>query len=374
MAAAKPKARKKPKKSTGVVKLLEAVKAGELAPVYYFYASEKPIRGPDRGKGSPYNDYLLDRALDGIKQLVVDGNTKDFNYDSFIGGEAKMADVMAIAQTYPMMRDKRLVIVKDAHEFRAEDWKAAAGFMADPAPSTCLVFVGAHFPTRSKGGDAARALILEHAACTSFAPFKRDKDVYPYLRAEIQLRNLKLEGRALSVLVELIGRDLNELILAIEKLELFTADKGAIGYKDVQTCIAGTRAEEVWGLLDALSERKLGPALKHMRAYIENAKPDDEILLVGQLISLFKKLVRLRRKLDQGASPSKVISEGIGHPYRLQKEVERVRRISSRQLALTMNALYECDRAIRSSRVPNHSHFERFVMRACGMVKGYNGS
>ncbi len=360
------KVRQRPKRSLTPEKLFEALKNGELEPVHYFYASATPARGPGRGAASPFNDYLLDRALERIRRIAVDGNVRDLNYNLFVAPDAAMAEVIRIAETFPMMRRNRLVIVKDAHAFRAADWQAAAAYFANPAPSTCLVLVGEHFPTRNKGGEAGRQLVLEYASCTRFEPFTRPRDVAPFLKDEARRRKLRLDPQAERGILDAVGCDMNQILQALDRLEHFVSDEGVVRLADVKQCVANTRIEEIWDLLDALAERRLGPALDRLARLLENAKPEDEILLMGQLIRLYEGLAGMRMKLDTGQSPAQVAKNWPGHPFVVEKRLRNVQALGMPYLTRTLRGLHDCDRAIRSSRVPGRVHFERFVMQVCG--------
>jgi|GEM_PF-3246029 len=362
------KIRKRAKKSLTADKLLQALKEGKLDPVYYFYASDSPPRGLDKSKSSPYNDYLLDKVMDKIRQMVVDGNTKDFNYGMFIAGDTPLANAIDIAMTYPMMREKRLVIVKDAQELKSEDWKAAFSYLENPSPTTCLIFLGVHFPTQNKGGKDAKQAILNHATCTRFAQFSNPREVAPYVKAELKARRMKMHPRAESMMLELVGCDLNEIIQSLEKLELFTADKDIIDINDIEKCVAKTRIEDIWGFQDGLAERKLGKALPALNRLLENSKQSDEIQLVGALIRLYTDLFNLRKKLDTGISPGRLKQETPGNPWAIEKKIKQASQTNSRALVKALNDLHKLDLAIRSSRVSNQTHFERFVMRACGAL------
>lgn len=361
------------RKSQTVDQVQAAARAGTLEPLYYFYAtvgsgggSDK--RNPDKGKRSPFNDYLLEQTLEAVKLACVGGKRNDFNFNAFIASETGMDKVLAVAQTYPMMAKRRLVIVKDAQDFRADDWRSAERYFKNPAPTTCLVLVGEQLPTRNKGGEAAKALVESTACCVAFAPFFRKNELLPYLDRELKARGLSFQRDAEALLLDLLGFDLTELCGALDKLALYLNGRGQVGVADIQACVARTKAEEIWGLLDALAEKKLAVALKHLLTYLDNAKQEDEILLIGQLIRSFTGLIDIRRLLDAGASEGEVLSAIGGNEWAAKKRMGQAKGHSLAGLLRSLRALQTLDMAVRSSRVPHHAHFERFVMRACGAL------
>ncbi len=363
MATAKPRSRAKNRLKPE--DLLASLLKDEIKPVYYLHASDQPPRGADKKKVNPFNDYLLDKVLHEIRRIVVDGNLRDMNYSGFTAPEADMKSVIEIAETYPMMRPKRLVVVKDAHEFNAEQWRVAERYLANPSPTTCLVFIGVHLPTRNKGGEAAKQSLLTHAAMARFAPFTRDREALPVLKLELKRRKVKIEERAISMLMEYMGLDLNELLQAIDKLALFVGEGNAIGCGDVEKCITSSRVEDIWKLQDAIAARQLGPSLRIMTKLMENSKPEDDLLLLGALYRVLQELAQLRQKLDQGLRAQALLSEYPGPPWKAKIRVQQASAFPTVALVKALNNLHTCDRAIRSSQAPRHTHFERFVMQTC---------
>src|SRR5260221_4657466 len=94
--------------------------------------------------------FLVDRAVQMLKQGVRDPRTRDFNYDLFYGKEAGAQKILGAARTLPMMAKRRLVIVRDADGLDAKQLDALAGYVAQPAPETCLVFVADKLDQRMK--------------------------------------------------------------------------------------------------------------------------------------------------------------------------------------------------------------------------------
>ena len=78
--------------------LLKDIQSGHLEAVYLFIGEE---------------DSLKEEALHKISEVLVDPETKDFNYDMFYGGENDAASAVDIATSFPMMADRRLVILRD---------------------------------------------------------------------------------------------------------------------------------------------------------------------------------------------------------------------------------------------------------------------
>ncbi|MCG8374158.1 MAG: DNA polymerase III subunit delta, partial [Balneolales bacterium] len=77
--------------------VLQHFNSGSLKPVYFLYGEEEF-----------YLDQLLDKFLN-----VLPPHEKDFNLDLLYGQEVTPANVLGIARSFPMMAERRVVIVRN---------------------------------------------------------------------------------------------------------------------------------------------------------------------------------------------------------------------------------------------------------------------
>jgi len=78
--------------------LIQEIQRGRVSPVYLLHGEEA---------------YLIEDALDEMIEALVPKNVRDFNLDIFSNPEVSVAEVLSIADTYPVMAERRIVVVKD---------------------------------------------------------------------------------------------------------------------------------------------------------------------------------------------------------------------------------------------------------------------
>src|SRR5262245_16373343 len=106
---------------------LERLRQEAVGPLYFIYGKER---------------YLVDQAVEILRQRVLEPALRDFNYELFHGKEVSAARIMQAARTLPMMAKRRLVLIREADEMKADELSGLIPYLARPSAETCLVFVG----------------------------------------------------------------------------------------------------------------------------------------------------------------------------------------------------------------------------------------
>jgi len=359
-----PKAATAKKKTLTFEQFTKELQQEKIAPLYFFHALERASRGGSGG-GNPFNQYLLDRAVSALQQAVVSGNLKDFNYNLFVGGETPIEKLVQIAETYPMMRKRRLILLKEADKLVSEDWRKMAEYMVNPAPSTCLALVSVSPPSGSKNAEAAAEALAKNASWVKFAPLAYPREAKPFISDELKTRGVSIDSAALDLMVEAIGVDLLELMSAVDQLCIYIGERKKITQADVEACTAIAPLETIWDLHDGLATLNTGKALAALEQLTRNAKVGDYLFITGSLTRLAKDLLEMRLALDAGKSPSDFAGSNGSLSFPMKKKLDQARRLNAARINLIIRKLHECDRKLKSSRLSNKSIMEEFVIASC---------
>ncbi|HEX9104665.1 MAG TPA: DNA polymerase III subunit delta, partial [Polyangia bacterium] len=157
---------------------LAPLRDGEPGPLYFLYGKER---------------YLIDRAVDLVRARVLDPRTRDFNYELFYGKEAGASRIAQAARTLPMMARRRLILVRDADEMKAEELAGLSSYVADPAPETCLVLVAEKADQRLKFFSAFK----KHGVLVKLDPLY-ERQLPDFVRGEARARGVTLAPDAVT--------------------------------------------------------------------------------------------------------------------------------------------------------------------------------
>jgi DNA polymerase-3 subunit delta len=275
--------------------LRKQIQSGRLAQVYLLHGED--VR-------------LIGQIVDAI-EATVDPADRPFAVERVYAGEDGGApiDVAAAANVFPMLGDRRIVIVLRAERFLkppragkaaegADDEAAATedggavdtapleAYLDRPSPSTVLVFVAAAV-------DKSRRLtkrLIEKAQCAEFGGLagatpadKRDarREAVGQLEREFAMAGRKIEPAAAQMLVDRAGGDISKLRGDIERLVLYTEGQGKVSRADVEEVVSVESDVDDWGVVNAIGDGDAARALKEIALRLDRG--DSPHALMGQL-------------------------------------------------------------------------------------------
>ena len=292
-----------------------------LAPVYVLH-SEHPI--------------LIERAVSAIRDAAVPPASRGFNYD-VIEGKPKGAHIVALAQTLPMMAKHRMVFVRDLGLLPADEAEPVINYLGKPNPSTVLVAVTSKLDKRLKLFSTLSKKGFLHV-------LDAPRQVAPWVREEAKLKGVRIDGTAISRLVDTVGNDLSRLSLAIEQLGLYAGER-PVTSDDVDELIADTRERSVFELTDAIGAADRGRALAAVASLCDQR--ESAVGVVVMLARHIRQLSMLHACRAHGVPRSEWNSRIGVPPFVVDKLVAQAKSYTPDALATATQRLAIADRALK---------------------------
>lgn len=369
------------------LKAEEAVKEferGQFRPVYLFYGEET---------------FLFDELVGLAKRKLTPPGLEDFNFNKLDGATADPRDVAAAAQTLPFMADKRLVVVAEARFFRpgrrkdeaaaedaAEDGagdgpaapagqaastnpaasanriadeggegggeQALLDYLADPSPTTCLIFAQTSDRERRLADPDRRrkpTKAVEKAGALVQCARLKDWQAARWAADRAKAAGKKLDQSAALELVHTVGEDLRTVASELGKLVTYAGEDAAITIADINVIASPTAERRVWDLLDALGYRRRGDALGLLRAlYRQGVYP---LAVMGLITVQLRRLLKTRALLDAGKDPSAVAAAMGLQPFLATRLIEQARGFTAGELTAALTRVFETDLRIKTTEV-----------------------
>jgi DNA polymerase-3 subunit delta len=249
---------------------IDQIKQGSLAPVYLIYGEEK---------------YLHDELIDRIIDISLDSGTKDFNFDLFYASETSVDRIINVARSFPMMAERRVVVVKDIQQLKTTELKYLADYVSRPSKSSCLILA---LPERKKTGKWF-GLIFNNALTIDCRKLY-DNEIPGWVEGYLQSRKLEIEKEAVQLLQAQVGNSLLDLVNELEKVQINIHPRTKITLEDVQNVTSISKQFNIFELCNAVGEKNFPRAIAILIKLLEQGESP-----TGMIIQLMRHLVNLMK-------------------------------------------------------------------------------
>lgn len=314
--------------------LATAFRHANFDPLYFFFGEEA---------------FLMDELQDLAMRHALPPEQHDFNLDIVYGSDATPAEVLALCQGYPVMAERRVVIVRefeklgqglggDAKKHFKSQFKAYA---QSPNPHAVVLLVCSAKPNLS--AHPYRAL-KKHATWSHFETLY-DRQMPGWIKTYAKQQGYDIAPRAVQMLADYVGTDLRGAASELEKLATFAGNRSRLTADDVLAASGQTREINVFALQEAIGKGNAGQAQRIVDGLLRQASnPRSEgIKIVAILSSYFDKLWLLQAPKAQGMNKYKVAGY-IGVPPFFAEEYRRAaQRYTKRSIGTAYRALLSAD-------------------------------
>lgn len=222
--------------------IVKDVRAGKFAPVYLLMGEE---------------DYYIDKLSQYILEQSLKPEERDFNYDLLYGAETRANDIISIARQFPMMADRRVVMVR---EFQAlSDKDTLLAYVRNPNPTTILVLCHKH--GKLDGRRSIGAEIRKQGVAFESRRLY-DRELPAFVTSYMQRQQKTIEPAAVEMLCDHVGSDLGRLAAEMNKL-LMALPQG-------ETRVGAALVEELTGVSKDFNNFELQSALALRDVYKAN--------------------------------------------------------------------------------------------------------
>jgi len=288
--------------------------------------------------------YLRDQAVQIIRDRVLDPATRDFNYDVFDGAEVDVAMLYGRVTAFPMMAERRLVLVRNAGGLSKQTGEMLVQYVDGPLESTTLVLEGESLPAR---GDLSGKL-KKWGVWAEFKPLF-PRQVAGWIREYARSCNRAIEADAAAALAELVGTDLRTLTNELEKLWVSVGDTIRVTREDIFDVVGVSRTHNIFELTTAVGMLETGQALEIVQRMLERGEKP-----IGMIVMLARHLAQLYRvtQAPPGLRPRELASKFGIHPFYVESYIAQARNYAPQALLDGMRDLLEADLRLKSTGHP----------------------
>lgn len=312
------------------------LETGKIAPIYVFAGSEP---------------YLIQQATDELVRRALPEEARDLNLDRVSLKDWDTKRIITAVLTYPMMAERRVVVVEDAEDLPPASVEIWARYAKKPSPTGCIIFQARGVRLGNKAEKRFRPFEESpHARCYEFRPLY-DSEAVQWVLERVKSRGKTLQPEAAQLLVEQVGTGLNALANEIDKLLLALGDGERIDAELVRKIVVGARGYTVFDLQDALAETNLSKCLLIVDQLLElGTKPTT---VVFQLATFYRQLALMWQAMRRGLGEKEAM-ELLGLRENQRFVLGKLRRYvpklasSEERLERAFDALLKAEVALKS--------------------------
>lgn len=232
--------------------IVRNLKAGKVAPVYFLMGEE---------------GYYIDKLSEMLVDTVLKPEDKDFNLDVVYGVDVTIDQVVDLARTYPMMADRRVVLVREAQGLRSLD--GLEKYIEHATESTILVICH-----KNGTADRRKAALKAVAQYGVLFESKRlsERSLPGFITGYLRQKGVEAENEAVVMLADHVGADLCRLSAEMDKLLLSVKEGGRITPAMVEEQTGMSKDFNNFELLNALACKDIFRANRIVRYFQSNPR------------------------------------------------------------------------------------------------------
>lgn len=346
----------------------EEIRSSSVKPVYAFFGEET---------------FFIDRLQEAAIEVVPEAS-RDFNLDVLYGLDVKVNSVVDICRSYPMMAERRVVIVRDfmkmfsekggenaesatalsaesgeknvSGEISLDDASSSRGgqedlaaYLKQPNPATVLFLTNETRPSQhsSVGKALKKSKVVTSHTFEAIPDYMLQQWITEWAASEY---NMQFEDSAAQLLAFHVGANLQQLTVEIEKLSNYREDKGAIENEDVRQVVGLSREYSLFEFQDALLEknREKTMVIAHQILRMADNATGEIFKMIGFLYSTFGKIWLIQRLSQKGLTPDQIKKQtGINSKFYYEKLVRAGRNYSLGDFPMMFEILLDADKALK---------------------------
>ena len=291
--------------------------------------------------------FFIKKICQFFENNFIEDQNKSFNQEIFYGRDISIENIISSCKSFPMMSDKKLVIIKEAQELdifkRNNDKKneLLINYLSNVNSSTTLIFC-LNNKTLDKRGKLFKS--FNESSCILDSSSKENKiydnQLPKWIESEVMKKKYFISNDALLILTENIGNDLEKIDNALNKIYSNIESKN-ISKDDILNLVGINREYNLFEFQDSLIDRNSLKCGKIMNYFTSNEKKFPIQQLIIYMYGFYSKLLVVKSK--NLSNPDTISSEISVHPYVARSYARAMQNYTLNELFMIISFIKELD-------------------------------
>jgi DNA polymerase-3 subunit delta len=300
-------------------KIIAAWKKKQFKPVYWLEGEE---------------DFYIDQVVNYAEHHILTESEAGFNLTVFYGKDANWADVINACRRYPMFAERQVVLLKEAQHMR--DIEKLEPYVENPLQSTILVV---SYKEKKIDGRTSFSKLLKKNAEVLTTKKMYDNQLPDWTNELVHSKGYEIAPKALLLLVDHIGNDLNRINNEIDKILVNLGKRKTITEDDIENFVGISKEYNPFELQSAIVRKDLPKAIRIIQYFEANPKAAPIQLVLPTLYNLFSKAYMV---FGQSAKDDKTVAVNIGvNPFFVKDYLATVKNYGYEGVEAALLLLHE---------------------------------
>ncbi len=306
-----------------VENIISDIKKGNIQPLYFLYGKE---------------DYFIDQLSDYIENNVLTEAERSFNQIILYGRDSNMGEIIENAKGFPMMAERRVIIVKEAQDL-ARTFDQIEPYLDKLQPTTTLVFNYKH-----KNPDKRKSVFKKMSKVAVMFEGKAlyEDKVPSWITNYTKSKGYQIEPKAAQMLVEYLGVELSKIVNELEKLFIVLSKTTPITPDAIEKNIGISKDFNNFELRKAIGNKNVVKANQIINYFSQNPKSNPLVLTLSLLNSFFTQLLQYHALPNR--NDSKVVAGALRvNPFFVRDYIIAGKNYPMRQVSHIIGLIREAD-------------------------------
>lgn len=303
--------------------------------------------------------YLKNSYIQKISSLIDDGGFDDFNKLSLDGAKTSFEDFDDAIDSYPMMCDKKLIIIKNSRIFSkaTEEQKQYWTKRLDDIPDYVTIIFD------ENEVDKRSALYKKAAKNGMEVEFEylKDDDLVTWVLRETMKEKKKMTKDTAQYFVSICDEGMTNIKNELDKL--FNYCDADIGRSDVDRIVSKAVGIRVFELTDCIMEKNPDKALTILSELKTIKEPAFKLLYL--LSSTFDKMLKCSLLISQGENFNDIAAQIGVAPFIAKKYAQNAKGFGEKYLIRRVCAVADIDLSIKNGDIEDWDALTKYVLDAC---------
>lgn len=319
---------------------------------------------------------LLNQEVGNLVKRLLGDNDRSLALEDFTGDAddsgAVVATVVDACHTPPFLADRRVVVLREAGRFNADQLQPIVSYLEEPLASTRLVVVGGGGPLPAKVANAFKQSSMAEVVGTDVS----GREAHSWVAGRLAGAEVKLTPPAAALVEEHLGEDLSRLSALLGALEAAYGPGTHVGPDELGPYLGRPGSVPPWDLTDAIDRGQTELAITLLHRVME-AGGRHPLVVLAILQRHFGNILRVQSPEVSGeAMAAEILGIAKGRStFPARKALDAARRLGPRGAGDAILAMADAELALKGKLDwEPELVLEVLVARLCRLARAAGGT